>query len=429
MQMTFAPAAGMSGSVRPPGDKSISHRALLAAAMTRGRCRLSGLASGADVASTIGCLSELGYEINGAPGPASEVVLQGNGWRPRDSGELDAGNSGTTIRLLAGALAGTSGEYLLRGDSSLSRRPMDRVADPLRLMGADIELSEGDRPPITIRGKALRGVEYQQPVASAQVKGAVLFAGLQAEGRTKVIEPVPSRDHTERLLEWLGAKVQRLERSVEVWGGGELFDHGGFEMTIPGDLSSAAYFLTAAILGKDRRVEIEGVGLNPSRTGVLQIFEAMGAAIETEVFSASPEPAGRLAASSSALRATEVNGRIIPAAIDELPLVALAATQASGTTEIRDAAELRVKESDRVKTLAVALRGLGASVEELPDGWLIEGPTRLRGGRVDPAGDHRIALTLAIAGTIAEEPVAIEDWECTGISYPAFRQDLMGLTT
>lgn len=425
MEMRFEPVSRISGSVRPPGDKSISHRALILASMTSGACRLNDLASGRDVSSTVRCLQRLGFEISDEPpGYGSSVTVKGNGWRPAGSADLDAGNSGTTMRLLAGALAGTSGNYRISGDASLSRRPMGRIADPLRLMGAQIGLSPGDRPPLEIEGRRLRGVEYRLPMASAQVKGAVLIAGLQARGRTSVLEPVPSRDHTERLLGWLGAKIGRMDKSVEVFGGEELFEHRGFRMDVPGDISSAAYFLVAGILSPEGRIEVEGTGLNPSRTGLFDILRRMGAQIEIDVAASDPEPSGTVVARSGPLQGIEVSGEVIPGAIDELPLVALAASQAAGTTVIRDAAELRVKESDRIHTLSVALRALGASIEEQPDGWIVRGPTRLKGGHVSPGGDHRIALCLAIAGTIADGPVIVEDWDCTHISYPGFEDDL-----
>lgn len=422
MDMTFEPATRVSGRVRPPGDKSISLRALIAASMTGGRCSLSNLAAGADVGSTRGCLARLGYLFE--KGSSFEETVVGNGWRPRSPQRLDAGNSGTTMRLLAGALAGTNGEYSIEGDESLSRRPMGRIAEPLRLMGAAVGLSDGERPPVRIKGAPLQGIEYALPVASAQVKSAVLLAGLQAEGRTRVTEPARSRDHTERLLRWLGINVDERDGSLEITGGREMFEHPGFRLTVPGDISSAAYFLVAAILSPGGNIEVTGVGLNPSRTGILDILEGMGARIETEVSETDPEPSGTATASSSSLEGVKVEGEVIPSAIDELPLVALAATQATGTTVIREAAELRLKESDRVKTLAVALRTLGASIEERPDGWEIEGPTRLTGGRVSSGGDHRIALTMAVAGTISSAPICIEDWECTEISYPGFDSDL-----
>lgn len=427
MEMTFQPAAGISGAVRPPGDKSISHRALIAAAMTKGHCSLKGIAPGADVGSTQKCLQALGYEVKTASRPASELRVLGNGWRPAPSATLDAGNSGTTMRLLAGALAGSDGRYVLTGDSSLSNRPMGRVAEPLRLMGGNIELGEQDRPPLKIAGAPLRAIEYQLPVPSAQVKGAILYAGLRADGRTTVYEAVASRDHTERLLQWLGAKVDVSGGSVEITAGENLFEHPGFDLAIPGDFSSAAYFLAAAILSPRGRVEIQDVGINGSRTGFLEILRTMGADVGAELSQTHPEPWGTLTAASSGLQGVEVGGSVIPAAIDELPLVALAATQAVGTTVIRDAAELRVKESDRVETLCIALRAMGASIEERPDGWEIEGPTRLAGGRVDPRGDHRIALTLAVAATLAEGPVCVQNWECTHISYPGFERDLAKL--
>lgn len=427
MEQTFTRTSRLSGTIRVPGDKSISHRVLLAAAMTSGPCHIGGLASGADVASTRACLERLGYRAEAKAGQS--IILKGNGWRPLLDADLDAGNSGTTMRLLAGALAGAEGSYRLFGDASLSDRPMGRIAEPLRAMGAEVSLTENDKPPVSIRGGHLKGIAYRMPVASAQVKGALLFAGLQAEGTTRLAEPARSRDHTERLLKWLGANCASNDGSVDVTGGKELFNHPGFEFSVPGDFSSAAFLVAAAVLSGNAEVRIEELGLNPSRTALVGILNRMGATITEESVSSDPEPLGALTAQSSNLAGITVGGDIVPAVIDELPLVALAATQAEGTSRITGAGELRVKESDRIRTLASALTGLGASITELPDGWEIQGPSPLHGGRVNPRGDHRIAMTLAVAGTIAKDPVTIEDWECTRISYPGFEKALISLVS
>ncbi|HEU4867198.1 MAG TPA: 3-phosphoshikimate 1-carboxyvinyltransferase [Actinomycetota bacterium] len=422
MDQTFSPVSRLDGRLTMPADKSIAHRALMFAGMAAGTSRITGQISGEDVNSTRRCMEALGVEFTDeAPGT---LIVKGTGWEVPEPAALDCGNSGTTMRLLSGALAGRKGTFTLSGDDSLSRRPMDRVAEPLRLMGANVRTSEGGRPPLTIRGGSLKPVVYRTPVPSAQVKSAILLAGLQADGLTTVQEDSPSRDHTERILAWLGCRILRTEGQVSVQGGDQLFGHGGFEMELPGDLSSAAFWLVAALLSPAGMVVIEGVGLNPGRTGIIEILALMGADLGLNANLPGPEPAGTLFGRACKLRSTEVSGDRIPAAVDELPLVALAATQAEGTTVIRDAAELRVKETDRIAVLAEGLRTLGAKVEERPDGLIIEGPTPLTGGVVQAAGDHRMALTFAVAGLIAREPVTVQGWDAASVSYPGFLDDL-----
>jgi 3-phosphoshikimate 1-carboxyvinyltransferase len=422
---TFSPPDTLQGTVRVPADKSIGHRGLILAAMTQGDSVIRGYLSGEDLGSTAACLRKLGYEVSQLD--REEVLVKGNGWQPFSEKELDAGNSGTTMRLLAGALAGRRGRYVLSGDASLSKRPMERVAEPLRLMGAEMQLSDGSHPPITVMGGPLRAITYALPVASAQVKGAVLLAGLQAEGATTVEEAHPSRDHTERLLRWLGAKLGQADESVGVEGGPEIFEREGFELEVPGDLSSAAFILVAATLCPKANVKVEGVGLNPSRSGILEVLKAMGADVEWSARALDPEPWGEASARSSRLHGIKVEEDLIPRIVDELPLIALAATQAEGTTVIAGAGELRVKESDRISVLATGLRTLGARVDEQHDGLAVEGPTALKGGLVDPAGDHRMALTFAVAGLIATGPVVIRDWEAASVSYPGFERALQSL--
>ncbi|MGQ0678555.1 MAG: 3-phosphoshikimate 1-carboxyvinyltransferase [Actinomycetota bacterium] len=426
MNRTFSPAAGLSGSLRVPADKSIAHRSFLLGAMARGRTAINGNVAGQDVHSTIDCLRRLGIVIDRTG--AHEYVVEGTGWEVAREAKLDAGNSGTTMRLLTGALAGRPGSFELAGDESLSRRPMCRVAEPLRLMGADVLLSDGGRPPIRLTGGRLTGITYAPEVASAQVKGAILLAGAQVQGVTTVEEPLPTRDHTERFLSWLGVPVETSGGRVSITGGDALFTHPGFELQVPGDLSSAAFLLTAAILSTGSVVEVTGVGLNPGRTGILEVFSRMGAIVELVVESELPEPAGRVIARSGPLEGVEVGGATIPRTIDELPLVALAATQAEGTTIIRDAGELRAKESDRLAVLALNLRSLGGQVEEFPDGLCIDGPVKLTGGTVDALGDHRMAMTFALAGLIASGPVTVEGWESADVSFPGFAEILRSLT-
>jgi 3-phosphoshikimate 1-carboxyvinyltransferase len=415
----------ISGELRVPADKSIGHRALLLAGMTSGSSSLSGEFRGEDLESTARCLRALGVEVSQLG--ETEVTVTGRGWKVPDQMNMYAGNSGTSMRLLAGALAGRRGRFTLTGDASLNRRPMGRVAEPLRLMGAQVELAEDAHAPVTVSGGSLEGIEYLLPVPSAQIKSAILLAGLQAGGATTVIERLPSRDHTERILEWLGARIRRRPGSVSIEAGNEVFESDGFRFEVPGDLSSAAYFLAAAVLSPKGRVEVLDVGLNPGRGGFLDVLASMGARIDVELMQADPEPKGTVRARSSSLRALRVDGELVPRSVDELPLVALLATQAEGTTVIADAAELRVKESDRISVLARGLDILGARITEQPDGLVIEGPTPLRGGVVDAAGDHRMALTFAVAGTIARDPVVVRGWEAAAVSFPHFEQFLAGL--
>lgn len=422
MDVVVAPVAALRGSVTVPGDKSISHRGLMLAAMARGRSVLHGLSPGADVASTLACLRALGLGEPQGGGPG-EVRIDGLAWQLPGTAALDAGNSGTTMRLLAGAVAGRPACCVLTGDPSLSRRPMGRVAIPLRQMGATVLLGEEDRPPVRVQGGHLHGIEYRMPVASAQVKSAILLAGLQASGGTTVVEPAPSRDHTERFLQWLGVPVAREGSSVVLAPGPHL-PLPAFVLRVPGDFSSAAFWVVAALLVPGSEVILTGVGLNPTRTGLLEILALMGASVGAESTGDAPEPVGTLRIRACALRGADVAGPVVANAIDELPLVAVAATQAEGVTTIRDAAELRVKESDRVAVLAAGLRALGADISETPDGMVVRGPARLHGGAVDAGGDHRMAMAFAVAALVASDPVTIAGWESTAISYPGFLDTL-----
>lgn len=428
MDVIIRPAERLHGTVEVPGDKSVSHRALILAAMASGRSTIRHIATGDDVASTRNCLAQLGLAAPDGPLPPL-LQIEGLGWEIAAEAELDAGNSGTTMRLLAGALAGRPGRYRLFGDRSLSARPMERVAVPLRAMGAEVELGEGGRPPMDVSGGELAGIDYTLPVASAQVKGAVLLAGLQAAGDTRTTEPGDSRDHTERLLSWLGIPVKVGDRSVSIPGGSHL-PLPSFDLQVPADFSSAAFWVTAAALVPGSEVRVPGVGINPSRTGLLDVLEAMGAPVSVAAEGEVPEPVGSITVRSPravTLRAVEVSGNLIARTIDELPLVAVAATQAEGVTVIKDAAELRVKESDRLAVLTAGLRELGADIEEAPDGLAITGPTRLHGGRVDAHGDHRMAMAFAVAALAASGPVSVVGWESTEISYPGFLLDLAEL--
>ena len=410
--------APLQGELSVPGDKSISHRALLLGAIARGETRISGLLAAEDVQATADCLRALGVEIS--PLDAPVVIVSGEGLHHLASPgrDLCCGNSGTTMRLLLGILAGQSFAARLTGDESLSRRPMDRVAHPLSQMGAQISgRSERCLPPVEVRGGALTAINYHSPVASAQVKSAVLLAGLCAEGVTSVSEPYRSRDHTERMLAAFGAQVATDELTVSVRGG-ELM---GCAMTVPGDISSAAFLLVAGLLVGESRVAVTAVGVNPTRTGMLDVLRAMGAGIAASDEAAeSGEPVATLTASASRLRGCEIGAELVPRLIDELPVLCVAAALADGTTRITGAQELRVKESDRLEAMATELGKLGARITEHPEGLTIEGIERLQGAEVCGRGDHRVAMALAVAGLAAEGETIITEAGGIATSFPGF---------
>jgi 3-phosphoshikimate 1-carboxyvinyltransferase len=413
--LRIEPAPSIRGRFRLPGDKSISHRAALFGALAEGATRVHNYSSAADCGSTLECLRALGVTLQRE---GSEVTVQGQGpeaWTA-PAGDLDAGNSGTTLRLLAGALAGRPFRTVLTGDESLRRRPVERVAAPLRAMGATATTT-GGRPPLTIAGGGLRGLTWESPVASAQVKTAVLLAGLQAEGVTTVREPAPSRDHTERMLPVFGAPVERGELTATVRGGTRL---RGAEVTVPGDASSAAFLVVAALVLPDSEVQLDGVLLSPTRTAFVEVLRAMGGRVETHLETTDPEPVGSIIASSSTLRGTTVDPAVVASLIDEVPALAVAACRAEGTFTLTDARELRVKESDRIATVVEGLGRLGARVRELPDGLVVEGGAPLRGARVRAHGDHRIAMALAVAALAAEGPTEIDGADCVNVSFPEF---------
>ncbi len=406
-----------------PGDKSISHRAALLGGLASGITRVDGFLRAEDSLGTLRCLRHLGVTIEEA---ADRLVIHGGDLREPEE-TLDVGNSGTTIRLLAGILAGQPFHSVLTGDASIRRRPMNRVAEPLRRMGARISgRNGGECAPLSIDGGGLRGITYTTPVASAQVKSAVLLAGLFAEGETAVREPSQSRDHTERMLGAFGVPVARDGLTVRLRGRAAL---RGAEVRVPGDLSSAAYFLVAAALVPGSEVTVERVGLNPTRSGVLDILRAMGAPVAVrDVRDNGGEPSGTVTVSAAPLHGTTIGGDLIPRAIDEIPVIAVAACLAEGETVIRDAAELRVKESDRIAALARELGRLGATIEPRPDGLAIIGGKRLHGGRAASGGDHRIAMALAVAGLCADGPVTIGDPDCIQTSFPEFETVLRRAT-
>jgi 3-phosphoshikimate 1-carboxyvinyltransferase len=426
LRARFDPAGPLRGTLRPPPDKSVSHRAALIAAMGEGETAIEGYLDAADTRSTLAAVAALGAEVDGAPGGGAPLRISGAGLRGAATAAIDVGNAGTLLRLLPGWLAGQeTGEWTLDGDDSIRRRPVDRVAEPLRLMGARVECREGRLPPLRIEAAPLRGIAYELPVASAQVKSCLLFAGLLAEGETRIAEPLPTRDHSERMLAAAGAEVERHEDTVTVRPAVRL-EPG--EIAVPADFSSAAFLLLAGLLVAGSEVTIAGVGLNPTRTGLLTILRRMGADLEVEEEDGrGGEPSGRVRARPGPLRGTQVGGAEIPLAIDELPLVALAACFAEGETTIRDAAELRRKESDRIESVAGALRALGAEVETSEDGMTIAGAGGLRGGAVESGGDHRIAMLGAIAGLASREGVEVDGMEAAAVSYPGFEADLAAL--
>jgi len=418
--MRVEPAAAIVGHFAVPGDKSISHRALLLGAVSEGETRIQGFGRAADTEATISVLRALGVGVDEESPVSLRVAGAGlRGLRAPD-GPLDCKNAGTLMRLLPGLLAGQRGRFELTGDDSLSARPMERVAEPLRRMGVRIETTDGHAPLTIEGGDSLEPLTYELPVASAQVKSAVLLAGLYAEGaETTVVEPLPTRDHTESLLAAAGATVKRGARSVSVWPAEQLELR---EVDVPGDFSAAAPFLVAATLLAGSELTLHGVNLNPRRTGLLDVLERMGANIT--VFNRrriAGEPAGDLDVKPAQLVGTNVSAREVPLLVDELPLFALLASQARGDSVLHGAEELRAKETDRIEAVADGLRRLGAHIRARPDGFRVRGvPTRLRGGPMRSLGDHRIAILAAIAGLTSREGVEIEDSEAVAVSFPGF---------
>jgi 3-phosphoshikimate 1-carboxyvinyltransferase len=424
----------LTGSLRVPGDKSISHRALIIAALAPGRSVITNLNTGADVRATAAALGQLGtvFEIHeGDPirgkgqDRIARAVVEGSGRTGLQEPDtvIDVGNSGTSIRTLLGVTAAIPGLTVLTGDASIRKRPMLRVVVPLRQMGAAIDgRNNGDRAPLSIRGGDLTACDHELSIASAQVKTALLFAGLAASGTTSVTEPRTSRDHTERMLATAGADIKVNGATVAVTGGTELRPG---DRDVPGDLSSAMFLIAAALVVPDSDLVLENVGLNPTRMAALEVLVSMGADIDVTPAEGGDEPAGSIRVRHSNLRATTIEGDIVPRLIDEIPVLAALATQAEGTTEIRGARELRVKESDRIAALATGLTSLGAKVEERPDGLSIEGPVALSGGEVESHHDHRIAMSFAVAGLVAEANVKVRGWSCVDTSFPEFL-DLLG---
>jgi 3-phosphoshikimate 1-carboxyvinyltransferase len=430
MNVRIEPAAKLHGELAPPTDKSISHRAAILGAMADAPVRVRGYLDAADTRSTLQAVQRLGALVQA---DGAELVVRGTGLRGAVApGEpIDVGNAGTLMRLLPGWLAAQEGSsFTLDGDASIRRRPVDRVAEPLRRMGADIAATDGRLPPFTITGARLRAIEYELPVASAQVKSCVLIAALAADGATTVVEPAPSRDHTERMLAAAGVRVRREGARVTVAGVDELALD---ELTVPGDPSSGAFAIAAGVLVPGSRVVVRGVGTNWTRCGFVRIAQRMGAAIVGD-FEDRPgdevpshEPVSDLEVAAGPLVGTVVQADEVPLAIDELPLVALLGCFAEGETVVRGAQELRLKESDRIATVVEGLRGLGARIEATEDGFAVTGTGDLRGGRISSHGDHRLAMLGAVAGLASREGVEVEGMEAAAVSFPTFLHDMASL--
>jgi 3-phosphoshikimate 1-carboxyvinyltransferase len=421
---TVVPAARVAGELTVPGDKSIAHRALMLAALAQGESWIHGLPDGDDVLATVGCLRALGANLQRSSGTA-RIRGAGLGSFATPHGPLDCANSGSTMRLLLGVLAGSSVSATLDGDASLRRRPMARVIEPLKTMGAKIESRDG-RAPLAVTGTSLQGRRHTLPVPSAQVKSALLLAGLSASGPTTVVEPAPTRDHTERLLRAMGTDVGATADGVVIRPSHQPLRP--IELSVPGDFSSGVFWMAAAALRPGWSVIIGDVGLNPTRTAFLALLQAMGAEVTVDRPSAEIEPRGLVTVTGHGLRAIVLDGAGVAAAIDEIPALLALATQAEGITTIDGAGELRVKESDRIATMADGLRRMGAVVEERPDGVSIHGPAVLHGAIVESHGDHRVAMALAVAALTASGPTTIEDADCVAVSYPNFFAQLRELT-
>jgi len=432
MNMRFEPSGALRGTVTVPADKSISHRAAIIGAMASEPVRVRNYLDAADTNSTLAAVQKLGAIVERRD---HELVIRGCGLRNAIApGEpIDVGNAGTLMRLLPGWLAFQQGSsFELDGDDSIRRRPVDRIAGPLSSMGARIEAREGRFPPFTVHGAPLTGIDYVLPVASAQVKSCILLAGLVTNATT-VTEPVPSRDHTERMLAAAGAPIERSQGQPSGFrttvGNADELELGLID--VPGDPSSAAFLIAAGVLVKDSRLVLERVGVNWTRAGFLRILERMGAIVLADLEPPGTfdprEPVADIDVRHAPIEATTVEAEEVPLAIDELPLVALLGCFADGDTVVRGAGELRVKESDRIATVVEGLRGLGADIEALPDGFVVTGTGRLRGGRIDSHGDHRLALLGAVAGLASEEGVEVVGMEAAAVSYPRFAQDVAGL--
>jgi 3-phosphoshikimate 1-carboxyvinyltransferase len=423
MNAVITPVGQLLGEADIPGDKSISHRGIMFGSLARGTTRLTNFLKGDDCLNTINAFRSMGIDIDieEKDGNTGEIVLvHGKGLRglKKPADIIDVGNSGTTARLITGILAGQSFTSMVDGDESLRKRPMARIIEPLTMMGASIQAADRGTLPLSIQGSKLKGMEYKMPVASAQVKSAIILATLYADSPTVIYQPAQSRDHTEIMLRHFGGNINEDGTILTVYPVEELF---GQEMRIPGDISSAAYLITAALLVPKSHVVMKGVGINPTRTGIIDVYKQMGARITIENADFSKgEPTGDIIVENSNLHGVNIGGSIIPRLIDEIPIIALAATQAQGTTIIKDAAELKVKESNRIDMVVNTLKALGADIEATEDGMAIHGPSRLVGNKVACNMDHRIAMMAAIAGLIASGETVISDGQWVNVSFPGF---------
>ena len=418
--MQIQPCGPLRGEITVPGDKSISHRAVMLGALANGTTHITGFLMGEDCLSTIDCFRKMGVEIEITD---SEVIVEGVGLHGLCAPEetLYTGNSGTTTRLLCGILAGQPFTATLNGDASIQKRPMGRVIKPLREMGASIEGKNDNYCPLTLYPSELYGIEYRLPVASAQLKSAILLAGLYAEGQTTVIEPAPSRDHTERMFRALGVEVETHGSTITLEPPEDLY---AVDIRVPGDISSAAFFLVAGAIVEGSELTIRNVGVNPTRTGILDVLHEMGADISISNFHDDAEPVCDLTVKHSMLRGVEIGGSIIPRLIDELPVIAVAAAYAEGETVIRDAQELKVKESNRIAAMVTELKKAGVDAEETDDGMIIRGGKRPHGAAFETYKDHRIAMSLAVLALAARSACRIDEPEVVAISYPDFFQTL-----
>ncbi len=423
--MKFNQIHGLRGEVTIPGDKSISHRSVMFGSLAKGTTKITGFLQGADCLSTISCFRKMGISIENS---GNTVLVHGNGLHGLSAPDqiLDCGNSGTTTRLISGILAAQDFDVTLTGDASIQKRPMKRIMEPLSQMGADIKSIHGNGcAPLAIHGQKLHGIHYQSPVASAQVKSSILLAGLYAEGETKVTEPSISRNHTELMLKEFGADVHTEGNTAVIRPATELFAQ---EISVPGDISSAAFFLAAGLIIPNSEILIKNVGINPTRDGMIRVCQAMGGDLTLTNRKETGEPVADILVRTSSLHGIDIHGEIIPTLIDELPMIAAMACFAEGDTIIRDAAELKVKESNRIAVMTENLRLMGADVTETEDGMIIHGGKPLHDAVIDSHLDHRIAMTFAITAGLAEGETEILGAECVNISYPGFYQDLKNLT-
>lgn len=421
--MELLRAKQLNGQIEVPADKSISHRSIMFGAIAKGTTTVKNFLRGEDCLSTLNGFKELGVPIED---DGQTITIQGVGFEGLKPalGPIDLGNSGTSIRLMMGILAGTNFQTTLFGDEYLNRRPMQRVMAPLNQMGAHLVGFENTQyPPISIQGAKLAPITYEMPVASAQVKSAIIFAALQAQGTSTIIEKEPSRNHTEQMIKQFGGEIEVSGKTIRVTGPQQLT---GQEVIVPGDISSAAFFIVAAAILKNSQVVLKNVGINPTRTGILDVLEAMGGTFELSEIDEANESA-TITVSSSTLKATTIQGADIPRLIDELPIIALLATQAEGTTIIKDAKELKVKETNRIDATCEELQKLGANIEPTDDGMIIHGPVQLHGGKVSSRGDHRIGMMLQIAALLTEKIVELDKAEAVAVSYPHFFEDLASL--